>query len=78
MKLRAAAFSGIITKHHIVYSKDADEVKVEFSDEIGGTSELVSYKRRGKPVSFKTLELPVAYMESLGIDKKKKGDLLKL
>lgn len=77
--MRGNAFAGIITKHSIIYSRDdARDVAVSFSNEIGGVSEAVVYKKRGRNVNFSNMELTHAYTAPLGVDKNKKEDLLKL
>jgi hypothetical protein len=77
--IRANAFSGILTKHHITYRRNEDlEISVQFSDEIGGEHEAVVYKKRGRNIDYRNFMISHAYDAPLGVDKNKKDDLLKL
>jgi hypothetical protein len=78
--MRSNAFAGMITKHHLTYERTADrEVSVAFSDEIGSPNDqLVVYKKRGRNIELTNFVVPLAYTAALGIDPKKKDDLLKL
>ena len=79
---KATAFKGIITKHHIIYSREIDsvDVRISFSDEIGGTQLPIDYRRRGRQLKVWNIEAARTDAKTVKptVDKNKKDDLKKL
>jgi hypothetical protein len=73
--MKATAFNGIQTIHHIMYTKHEGSIKISFSEEIGGNLKERSYLRKNAQLLNM---IPLAYNDRRKIDLQKKNDLLRL
>ena len=81
-QLKGTAFNGIISKHHIVYSKDviSGEIVIKFGNEIGKELVIVDYKRRGSQLTPQNITdmLRTSVCKQPQVDQNEKDDLKKL